>query len=126
MSFKRILTTNTLYLSLIIFLLGILLTVLGISGVFYYENPPEFLRGILSSLGDWKYWCILLGPILLIAGGYYLFDNISKRREFKELMDTTSKAKFIKNLDRVEFLAWKLTPEHQRQLSKKKRKFHIK
>ncbi len=126
MSIKRFLTTYTPYFSLIVLLLGIALTIFGISGIFYYDNAPEFLKGIIRSLGDWIYWCILLGPILLLAGGYYFFDNLSKRREFRELMETTSKAKFIKSMDRVEFLAWKLTPGHQRQLAKKKRKLHIK
>jgi hypothetical protein len=126
MSIKRFLTVYALYLSLIILLVGIVLTFLGILGIFYFESAPDFLKEIINSLGDWKLWCILLGPVLLIAGGYYFFDNLSKRREFKGLMETTSKQKFIKNLDRVEFLAWKLTPEHQRQLAKKKRKFHIK
>ncbi len=63
---------------------------------------------------------------MLIAGAWYFFDNVKMRREFKELMETTSKAKFIRNLDRVEYLAWKLTPDHQNQLTKKKSEFHIK
>ncbi len=68
----------------------------------------------------------MAGPIILIAGGWYFFDNLRKRKEFKELMETTSKAKFIRNMDRAEFLAWKLTMDHQKQLMDKKKEFHIK
>lgn len=126
MSLRRFFTTYTLHFGLILFILGIVLTIFGFFGVFYYDQTPEFLKGTIGSIGDWKYWCILLGPILIIAGGWYFFDNVSKRREFRELMETTSKAKFIRNLDRVEFLAWKLTSEHQNQLAQKKSKFNIK
>ncbi|UCG68574.1 MAG: DUF3198 domain-containing protein [Thermoplasmata archaeon] len=126
MSFKRFLTTYTLQFGLIIFIIGIILTIIGFFGVFYYDNAPEFLKGPINSIGDWKYWCILLGPILIIAGGWYFFDDINKRREFQELMETTSKAKFIRNQDRVEYLAWKLTPKHQNEFMEKKKEFNIK
>lgn len=126
MSIKRFLTTYTLQFGFILFILGIILTILGFFGVFYYDNSPGFLKRVIDSVGDWKYWCILIGPVLIIAGGWYFFDNINKRKEFKNLIETTSKAKFIRNLDRVEFLAWKLTPDHQNTLVEKKNEFHIK
>lgn len=130
MSIKRFLTVYTLQLGLICLVIGIVLTILGAFGVFFHDflkdQELKSIIDIIDSVGDWIYWCILIGPVLIIAGGWYFFDNISKRREFKELIKTTSKAKIIRNLDRIEFLAWKLTAEHQSQLAKKKRKFNIK
>ncbi|MHA2218898.1 MAG: DUF3198 domain-containing protein [Candidatus Hodarchaeales archaeon] len=137
MSLKRFLTTYTLQFGLVLFIIGIILTIIGIYGVFIYEEPKadpitgelppeEFDDRMVDTIGDWIYWCILIGPVLLIAGGWYFFDNINKRREFKELIATTSKAKFIRNQDNIEFLAWKLTQKHQNQLADKKKEFHIK
>lgn len=127
MSLKRIFTTYTLHFGLILLLLGIPLTIFGVFGVFL--PPPDSLnalKGIIDSIGNWKYWCVLLGPVLIIAGGWYFFDNLTKRREFHELMENTSKAKFIRNLDRVEYLAWRLTPKHQSLFIEKKKGFRIK
>jgi hypothetical protein len=127
MSIKRFLTTYTLHLGLLLFILGILLTILGIIGIFLVDSDiPQFLKNIAESVGAWIYWCVLVGPLIFIAGAWYFFDNIGKRREFKELIDTTSKAKFIRNLDRIEFLAWKLSMNHQKQLIDKKKELHIK
>ncbi len=131
MSLRRSIATFTLQLGLLLLILGVILTVLGIYGVFIYDSkaeepPPETLVNIMNSIGDWKYWCLLMGPIVLIAGGWYFFDNVTKRREFRGLMETTSKSKFIKNQDRVEFLAWKLTYKHQEQLAEKKKELNIK
>jgi aspartokinase-like uncharacterized kinase len=126
MSLKRTITNHALILSLILFIIGIILTLWGILGVFVYESLSDEIKDFVDSIGDWIYWCILAGPIILIAGGWYFFDNLRKRKEFKELMETTSKAKFIRNMDRAEFLAWKLTMDHQRQLMDKKKEFHIK
>ena len=126
MSVRRFLTNYALQFGLVLFILGIILTILGILGVFYGESDINFLKQATDAVGDWIYWCILIGPVLLIAGGWYFIDNIMKRREFRELMETTSKSKFIKNQDQAEFLAWKLTPKHQNQLMEKKKEFHIK
>ncbi|MEE9152020.1 MAG: DUF3198 domain-containing protein [Thermoplasmata archaeon] len=126
MNLKRFFTTYTLQFGFLLFILGISLTIFGFFGVFYYDSDYNVFKGIIDSIGDWKYWCILIGPILIISGGWYFYDNISKRREFANLTDTTSKAKFIRNLDRVEFLAWKLAPRYREQLAKKKSEFHIK
>ena len=126
MSFKRVLTTYTLYFSLVLLILGLILTAFGILGIFYSDYFDGSVKSVIDFIGDWKYWYILIGPVLIIAGGWYFFDNIKKRREFKEFMETTSKKKFLRNMDRVEYLAWKLTPWHQRELSKKKREFKIK
>lgn len=128
MSFKRVLTTYTLYLGLVLLVLGLILLVFGIFGVFY--SGSDLIEGtiqeVLDLLGDWVYWSLMVGLILTIAGGWYFFDNIKKRREFEELMDTTSKKKFLQNLDRIEYLAWKLTPAHRVEVSKKKKKFNVK
>lgn len=126
MSIKRTIGIYTLYLGFLLLLMGIILTILGILGVFYIENLDGSLNNLMDQIGDYKYWCILIGPVLILAGGWYFYDNLNKRREFAELMETTSKKMFIKNLDRLEFLAWKLTPWHQVELTKKKKKFHVK
>ena len=109
MSLRRFLNTYTLQFGLILLIIGIILTIMGILGVFYNQPDINFLKRATDAIGDWIYWCVLLGPVLLIAGGWYFLDNINKRKEFKELIGTTSKAKFIRNQDHIEFLAWKLT-----------------
>jgi aspartokinase-like uncharacterized kinase len=126
MSLKRTISNHALIISLLLFIIGIILTLWGILGVFVYDSLSDSVKDFVDSIGDWIYWCILAGPLILIAGGWYFFDNIKKRKEFKELMETTSKAKFIRNMDRAEFLAWRLTMDHQRQLMDKKKEFHIK
>jgi uncharacterized membrane protein len=126
MSLKRTITNHALIISLLLFIIGIILTLWGILGVFVYDSLSDSVKDFVDSIGDWIYWCILAGPLILIAGGWYFFDNLKKRKEFKELMETTSKAKFIRNMDRAEFLAWKLTMDHQKQLMDKKKELHIK
>ncbi len=48
------------------------------------------------------------------------------RVEFHELMDTTSKAKFLRSLDRIEYLAWKLGEDAHNEVHEKREAFRIK
>jgi len=105
---------------------------LGILAMFYSDANPDdsplegTLQDVVDWIGGWWFWCLGIGFVLTLVGGWYFFDNIRKRKEFKELMEITSKKKFLQNMDRVEYLAWKLTPWHRIEVSKKKKKFHIK
>jgi hypothetical protein len=77
-------------------------------------------------LGDWSYWLIVIGFILLIGGSYYMFVFLRQLKEYKSLINEPSKAKFIKNLDRLEELAWRLHPRYERIVIDRKKKFKIK
>jgi hypothetical protein len=46
-------------------------------------------------------------------------------REYERLMETKSKATFIRNQDRIEELAFTLTENHRRRLQEKKEELKI-
>ena len=117
---------HILPISLVVFLIGLLFTIVSVFGVFYEDETPDFLVGLVDAFGDWNLWALILGPILLIGGGWYLFDSIKMRREFEELVSTPSKAKFIRNMERIEYLAWKLSIAHQERVVERKKEFRIK
>jgi len=76
-------------------------------------------------VGNWAFWLILAGFVLLVPGVYYLYSFRKDLKEFKELMKTDSKAIFIKNQDRIEELAWRLHPKYEKAVIKKKEKLKI-
>jgi hypothetical protein len=113
-------------LEVLTFIIGLILLIIGISGIFFPDSSPDFLKIVHKDFGGWIYWTTLLGVLLILIGGWYMIDNIRKRREFESLIKTDSKVKFIKNKDRIEFLAWNLTSDHERRLWEKKKEFGIK
>ncbi len=89
-------------------------------------DPPDFIFDLIrNKIGNWIVWMMVVGPILLMAGGYYLGDTIKKYKEFNRLIDTDSKAKFVQNQDRIEYLAWLLSSRLERKVAEKKREFRI-
>ncbi len=109
----------------VILIIGVIVTLFGLN-CFYTNTVLSTIFGDLSEdIGDWKYWLILIGPILLLTGGWYLYDTFNKIREFKQLVDIDSRSKFIKNLDRIEYLAWRLSSKYEDEVLERKNKLRI-
>lgn len=134
---KSILTEYRLELSSFLSLLFGVLTVIGTVGAFFRETKSDGsvvynLHGILSFLADlarpfgtWATWLVVAAPIGLIVCIWWLYDYIKKTRELADLIDTPSKAKFVRNLDDIEYLAWSLPQRFEKQVLDKKREFKI-
>lgn len=114
-----------LEISYIVFALGALLTLLVVFHYFLEEQLPQPVLDILGTIGDWIVWFVVVGPLLAVIGGWYFGDLIRKRREFARLMDVPSKARFVRNQERLEELAWYLPSSYARDLQERKRKWGI-
>ena len=119
-----------LEMSAMVFFSGLLLTILTINryalgGSGPGSHLPEFFQDIDQRIGPWIIWVAFFGILLLLGGGWYFVDTIRKRREFRRLVETDSKAKFVRNQDRVEFLAWILGSDFQKQYDSKRQEFNL-
>ena len=121
---KKLYHENFIVWMLIILIIGVISLIIGIFG-YRPDIMPEFTKGLVDRVGNWYLWGLLGGPFLIILGGFYVNDQIKKRKEFKELMDSTSKAKFIKNRPRIEELALDLTSKHEQLVIQKIQEFNI-
>ena len=126
MGLMQFLHKNKLDLSLICLIGGSLVFLLCILAVVAEEGGTGLGNDIAHALGSWTYWLTLLSGTLAVAGGYYFFDYIRKLKEFNRLMAMPGKSKFIKNQDRVEELAWRLSQKHEEMVIKKKKELRIK
>jgi len=112
-----------------IFIAGLITTILVVISLFQPSTEPDqpdfFYDLIKNKIGNWMVWLMVLGPIFLLAGIFYLGDTIKKFREFNKLMDTDSKARFVQNQDRIEYLAWLLSARLEKQVETKKKEFKI-
>ncbi|MEM3396973.1 MAG: DUF3198 domain-containing protein [Thermoplasmata archaeon] len=114
-------------LSILIIVLSAILTFLGVCGFEQIKNVmPEQIKAIENAIGNFYLWCIILGPFLLLIFGWLLIDYYSKKREFEKLIDTQSKAQFIKNLQRIEELAFSLPERYEKKIEKKKIELKVK
>lgn len=125
-------TEYRLELSSFLGLLFGFLTIIGVVGVYLNMNENNrlpsfisFLQDLSDPFGSWIAWIVVAAPIGLIVCAWWYYDYVRKIHELAELIDTPSKAKFVRNLDEIEYLAWSLPQRYEDKVLTKKKEFKI-
>jgi hypothetical protein len=118
-----------LIISIVVFVLGIVLITLAV-GYFTPISTIAPFTQINSVTGgnnetNYNLVFVIAGPIIFIVGAYFVGAYYLARRRFEHLMDTKSKAEFLRNLPEVEDLLWDLTPHDEDRYAEKKTELHI-
>ncbi len=127
---KSILTEYRLELGSFFSLAFGVLTLIGTVGLYMdlgNELPSaiSFLEDLATPFGNWVAWIVVVGPIGLVVCVWWVYDYVRKTRELAELIDTPSKAKFVRNLDDIEYLAWSLPQRFEDKVLAKKKEFKL-
>jgi len=128
MSWRK-LRSFILPVSIVLFALGLYLSITGGYWVLQrsdFIGKNQYFEKLTDWAGAWNWWFLVLGVILLLAGGWYSIDTIRKRRKFEEYIHSESKKKFVQNLRELEEIAFKLGPKYEERLAEKKREWRIK
>ena len=116
-------------ISLIGLMVSLIFFIISGIGIFFSDQDfvrnNEMLTGFYNAIGNWNYWLFIITITLTIACGWIFFDLMLKLSKFKKLINTTSKATFVRNQDEIESLAWKLGPKYMDIVDECKQKFKI-
>ena len=126
---RRWLRNHNLIIAFILFVVGWYMSIT--SGYWVIQRAEMIgkdyrMEYLTAWAGNWNYWILGIGVILIFAGGWYLYDIIRKRRKFEEYMETESKKKFKENLRDIEEIAYKLGDRYVERFETKKREWRIK
>lgn len=125
---KAFLTEYRLELGSMLAILFGVLTLIGIIGTFFMDELPaaiSVLEDLARPFGGWSSWLVVIGPIGLIICIIWLYDYYKKARKLSQLMDTPSRAKFVRNLDDIEYLAWSLPQRYEDKVIAKKKELGL-
>ncbi len=120
---KHFFQNHILIFSTLGLIIGGFFTTLGFSYLLLDESNS--LRESIDNIGDYAIWLAIIGLLVFVTSIFYFVATIINFRKFDKLINTHSKAKFIRNLDDIEKLAWKLTIKERRKVEMKRRKFRI-
>ena len=96
--------------------LGLALLVVGAVGIL---GPDDL------GMGDGALFILIVGALLLSAGIAWMGAHLNRVKKFHVLLSENKKATFIRNLDEVEYLAWKLPTRFEVELAERKRKMGL-
>lgn len=104
---------------------GTILFVVGIVAYFAPNALGSAMASWFRSLGG-ATPALFIGTLIVFGIAAYMFGGlIAKRREFLHLVGTRAKSDFVRNLDKIERLAFELGTKESDIVAAKKREFKI-
>jgi len=97
-------------------ILGLALLMVGAVGILDPDN---------LGMGTGAPFLLIVGVLLLSIGIAWMGAYLSRVKKFHVLLSENKKATFIRNLDEVEYLAWKLPTRFEMELAERKRKMGV-
>ena len=125
MTLKKTIAGYQGFLGIVGLIVGIFFTVLGVFAVFLEKYTPKPIADMNNAIGNWIYWLLVVGVLMILFLGLYVWDRHKKIQEFNELIDTQSKSKFVKNIARLETLALILGPRYEEEFLEKEKQYKI-
>jgi hypothetical protein len=126
---RSFLRTFRFVFSILILAVGVFLTVLAVGAYTPIMNVgpfPSIDAATNPPAGpNYDLVFVLAGPIVTIIGAYFVGAYYLARHRFEHLMETRSKAEFLRNLPEVEDLLWDLTPADEMRYAEKKADLRI-
>ncbi|MCI4334189.1 MAG: DUF3198 domain-containing protein [Thermoplasmata archaeon] len=121
---RVLLRTHRFLVAVVIFGAGLLLSTLALGYFLPISSDPPFntINGITNQPNGANYnlLFVIAGPIVAIVGAYFVGAYLVARRKFEHLMQTRSKAEFLRHIPELEQLLWELTPhDEQRYFDKR-------
>lgn len=112
----------TMEIGLAVAILGFLITL--VSWIAKFSDLPlplyrKLVEDTAATAGDWNLLLVIVGPLLLIGGAWYFFEQLFLRRRFEKLLSTSQKSAFTKNKRDLEDIARRLPDRYYDRIAEK-------
>ncbi|HTT44544.1 MAG TPA: DUF3198 domain-containing protein [Thermoplasmata archaeon] len=126
--FRHGLKTYRAWIAIVVLAVGIFLTVLAI-GFFTPLGSvapfPSINNATNTPNANYNLVFVFAGPIIVVVGMYMVGAYFVARRKFEHLMQTKSKAEFLRNIPDLEDLLWDLTPNDELRYEAKRSELRV-
>jgi len=121
--FIDLLKTNMLFVSVIGIILGGVGTIITGGSLFFEEEVGG--KEVFSAVKDVDVALFPAAILFLFVCVYYFYDYSKSLKLFEELLQTKSRAKFVRNQNELERLALKLGSKKEKEYFEAKRRLKI-
>ena len=120
----------TWFLREYIFVFSVILTIIGmilfIPGILHYIFSDDVEPSILTNLGDWNFYLLIIGLIIFIAGVSYLYGYLKNKRFILREIDTNKRSEFIKRHTDLRNASRRMPSKYKKMIEDKEKEFNIK
>jgi len=121
-----------LIFSIIVTIIGAFTFSMGIIWFFLKEDVKSgelnlgFFTSLLNKVGEWNFYLIFVGFILLITGVYYLFTYMKNRKFIYEELETNKRSEFIKKHAELKNTVKHMPTKYQKLVKEKEKELKVK
>jgi len=112
-------------LSIVFTILGCIVLVIGITGMWFQDLPKNML-GFSDETLNWSLYILILGFIVFGMGVYYLYSYLMTRKFVIEELKTNKRSEFLKKHVEVKQKVKHLPSKYQKMLKEKEEELQIK
>jgi len=120
----EILKTNILLVTALGIFFGLLGAILGATSLFFPDEVAD--SGFFDAIDTIDIVLFIVGFLVLVISAFYCYDFYVSQKEFTELLQTRSRAKFVRNQNELEKLALKLGRKKEKEYFQAKNRLKIK
>ncbi len=113
-------------LYLVLLALGVVLLIITVNDLIIKNFAVMDSGFSLIVLGAWEYWVFALGIILAGTFAYYFVKVTNDTKKFNELIKSSSKHSFLKNLRELQKISHSLGPKFETELHEVMNKWKVK
>jgi len=119
-------------ISIILFIIGLFVFLMGLlwygfRDIVKSENPPlGFYTEKINELGDWNFFLLIIGFIILATGIWYLYSYQKNRKFLLEELKTNKRSELIKKHRELKNVVRHLPSKYQEMLHEKEEELKIK
>jgi hypothetical protein len=122
----KVVRNYTLPISAVVLVLSVVGLVLGFHLLLFVAPATELSvtkpLGIAPGSG-WDQWVAFLSVLGLLMGGWYVGEQLMKRRKFEKLLSTDKRSEFAESRKELEDLAKSLPERYKPRISEKEAEF---
>lgn len=117
---------HMLELGAVLLLVGLIGTIIAFTDN-YADSTPSWLQWyenlVTRPQGDFNLILLILAPILLIWGGFWVGEQLVLRRRFERLLDTPKKSEFVSRRQQMEEVTKRLPDGYRKRITEKESEF---
>ena len=120
----RFFRENILILSIITMIIGLIILIFGILGIWFQDEIKNILE-FMSILFPWCPYILIIGLLIFGTGLYYLYMFITKKNFIIKEIETNKRSEFIKKHVELKNSAKYLPIKYKEMIKQKEKEFKI-
>lgn len=111
--------------SLLLLILGLVFFLSSVTWLFFRESDMGIIKNLSNLFGQWNYYLIVAGIILISVGGWYSYDYMKKKKFLLDEIKTDRKSELVKKKTELEYIVKRLPKKYEKMLRDKEEKLGI-